>query len=141
MSRMSWKHIVVFVGIVVVIFVLGLMLLPLFFGWSGGWGMIGPGMMGGRTQGGWRPFCGATERFGGGVYCGFYSWLVMSVAVLFPLGALALIALGIVWLVRALSGSRQHADPSTPSCPRCGKAVEVDWRACPFCKEDLQKLR
>jgi hypothetical protein len=139
-NRIDWRHIVAFVGIVVVVFVLGLMLLPLFFGWPGGWSM-GPGIMGGRTQGGWCSFCGGAGRYGGGAYGGFYGWLVMSVAVLFPLGVLALIALGIVWLVRALTGSRAQADPSIPSCPHCGKAVEVDWRACPFCKEDLERLR
>jgi len=102
---------------------------------------MGPGMMGGQRQGGWCPFCGGRGGYPGWGLGGVFGWIFMLGAMLFPLGLLALLILGVVWLARALTGSPQQTDPSAPSCPHCGKAVEVGWRACPFCKEDLQQLR
>ena len=140
MSRINWTQIGVFAAIVLVIFLLGITVLPFLFG-GFGWGMMGPGMMGGDWSLGWCPFCGGTGRSPGGFYGGFFGWLFILPAMLFPLGLLVLLILGIVWLVRAVGRPSSAVAPSTPECPKCGKAVEVDWRVCPFCEEDLQQLR
>ncbi len=80
-------------------------------GWSGyhGWGMMPFGHMGW----GMMPF-------------GFFGWI-------FPLLFLALIVLGIWWLINALSGSKS----TTISCPSCGKPLESNWKACPYCGYSL----
>lgn len=138
MNRVSWAQIAVFAGIVVLIFFCGLVLLPLFLGVGGWW--MGPGMMGGQRQGVWPPFGGGTGTYPGWGLGGVVGWFLMLGMMFVPLAVLALLILGAVWLVRATSGPPRHTDSSTPLCPHCGKAVEVDWRACPFCKEDLQQL-
>jgi hypothetical protein len=138
MNRISWTQVGVFAAIVVVILLVGIMALPLLFG---GWGTMGPGMMGGESSGGWCPFCGGTGRDPGGFFGGMFGWLFMLTAMLFPLGLLVLLILGIVWLVRSVSGSATEVTPpSVRACPRCAKPVAVDWRACPFCEERLLEL-
>jgi hypothetical protein len=114
-------------GVLAVLFVLGFA----FGGWGwwhggccswggygryGGWG-IGPGMMGG----GFAPF----------------GWIGMLFMALIPLGFLALTVLGIVWLVRAVSGNLP-APGASRTCPNCGKAVQADWQNCPYCGAALK---
>ena len=140
MSRINWTHIVAFAAIVLVIFIIGIMLLPLVFGWSGVSWSMGPGMMGGQTQGGWCPFCGGTGTSSGWGFGGVFGWFFMLMAILFPVGLLVLLILGIAWVVRAVSRPTNQTPSSGQTCPKCGKAVEVDWRACPFCQEDLERL-
>ena len=140
MNRVSWVQIGVFVAIMAAVVLVGISLLPWILGWPGGWGM-GPGMMGGQTQGGWCPFCGGRGAFPGWGLGGLLGWFFLLGMIFVPLAVLALLILGVVWLVRTTSGSPRQTDSSAASCPHCGRAVEVDWRACPFCKEDLQKLR
>lgn len=98
-----------------------------------GWGDSGlrtrlPGMMpfargdwGGRIismhSPGMRPFGGL---FGG----------------LFSLGLLALVVLGIVWLVRRLTVPNTPPPPA-PACGHCGKPIQAGWIACPYCGEKL----
>ena len=75
----------------------------------GGWGMMGPWMMGGM----------------------FFMWLI-------PLGFLVLTVVGIAWFVRtASSGTNQsaHAGP----CPNCGRSIQNDWKNCPYCGTVLAK--
>jgi hypothetical protein len=95
-------------------------------GWGGyGMHMRGPGMMGF----GWMfPL--------GGLIGG-----------LFSLGLLALVVLGIVWLVSRLRRPMPVATPVTPvepvapatsmaavhPCPRCGEPVQEGWKHCPNC--------
>ncbi len=88
-------------------------------GWGGygGWGM-GPGMMGW----GYAPF----------------GWIGMIFMALIPLGFLVLTVLGIVWLVRAVSGNFP-APAAASTCPNCGKAVQSDWQNCPYCGTALKK--
>ena len=136
MNRINWTQIAVFAAIVVVIFIVGIMVLPFLFG---GWGM-GPGMMGGGSQEGWCPFCGGTGRSPGGFFGGMFGWFVMLMAILFPLGFLVLVILGIVWLVRTVHRPPGEIARAPKPCPHCAKPVDVDWRACPFCEEDLMKL-
>lgn len=138
MNRVNWTQIGVFAAIVLVIFLVGITVLLFLFGG------YGRGMMGGGWSEGWCPFCGGTGRSAGGFFGGIFGWVFMLMAILFPLGSLVLLALGVVWLVRTVTPSTSEVpreSPSTLACPRCGKAVDVDWRACPFCEEKLQSLR
>ncbi len=84
----------------------------------GGWGMMG---------GGW----------------GMFGWIF---GLLFSIGLLVLLALGIIWMVRQLSGTPgsqgqfQGIPPAgtTPvatggrTCPTCGRPVAPDWTVCPY---------
>jgi len=54
------------------------------------------------------------------------------------LSFLALTGLGIVWLVRAVSGNLLPSSASR-ACPDCGKAVQADWQNCPYCGTALAK--
>lgn len=136
MNRINWTQVGVFAVIVLAIFLVGITVLPFLFGG------YGRGMMGGGWSEGWCPFCGGTGRSAGGFFGGIFGWLFMLMAMLFPLGLLVLLILGIFWLIRSVSRSTSEvAPPSALSCPKCGKPVEVDWRACPFCEEKLQGLR
>jgi hypothetical protein len=88
----------------------------------GGWGMRGPGMMGF----GWRfPLAGL-------------------IGCLLGLGILALVVLGIIWLVRRQRKSAMAAAPIEPvvesapvpathPCSRCGEPVQEGWKHCPNC--------
>jgi len=57
---------------------------------------------------------------------------------LFWAGLLALLVIGIVWLVRR---PRVEPQPSAPakqrSCPKCGRSVQDDWNNCPSCGKKL----
>ncbi len=121
MNQINWTQVVVFAAVVLVVFVLGIAFLPFLFG---GWGMMGPGMMGGWAL-----------RYG------VLSWLLMLTAMALPLGLLILLILGTVWLARGVSGPGAVPPPAPPSvqtCPNCGQAVQLDWRLCPYCGESLQ---
>jgi hypothetical protein len=82
-----------------------------------GYQMRGPGMM----------------NYGGmGVLGGFLGGLI-------SLGFLALLVLGIIWLVRNLH-TPKPVDVSTVTpaiamnpCKKCGKPVQADWSNCPYC--------
>jgi hypothetical protein len=137
---MTWPQIGVFIAVVLVTFVVGLTLLPLIFGWYGVPWAMGPGMMQGGTSEGWCPVCGGTGRYSGGFVGGLFGWVLMFMAILFPLGLLALLGLGIVWVARAVGRPMNHTPSSGQTCPRCGRPVAVDWRACPYCQEDLERL-
>ncbi|MBE3040051.1 MAG: zinc ribbon domain-containing protein [Chloroflexi bacterium] len=88
----------------------------------GGFGshMRGPGMMGY----GLMPFGGF---FGG----------------LFSLGFLALVVLGIIWLVRSLrtpkpvEGSAAMAAAVVNPCKKCGRPIQDDWKICPYCGKKM----
>ncbi|HID87032.1 MAG TPA: hypothetical protein EYP55_06580, partial [Anaerolineae bacterium] len=111
--------------VVLVVFLVGLSLLPMFFG---GWGMMGPGMMGG-----WCPWCGGTGRLGGGgVLGGLFGPLFILLGLLIPIGLLGLLILGGVWLVRNVG--RVAAPPALArTCPSCGQPVQAHWQHCPYC--------
>ena len=123
MSKINWTQVVVFGIVALLVFVIGVSLLSV--GW-GGWGsgrMMGPGMMGGW---GFGPF----------------AWLGMIFMWIVPLSFLTLLILGIVWLVRQVSGptgpatAPPQAPPGRP-CPNCSRPTQADWQLCPYCGQAL----
>jgi hypothetical protein len=122
MSKINWAQVVVFGIVALLIFLIGANLV----GGYAGWGMMGPGMMGGGGRNwGFGPF-------GLGL---IFMWL-------FPLGLLALLVLGIVWLVQQVSRPAGPAagSPQVPTgrpCSNCGRPAQADWRVCPYCGQAL----
>jgi len=128
MSRINWTQVLVFGLVVLLVLVIGLSLLPMFFG---GWGMMGRG----GTWGGWCPWCGGAGRFGGGgMMGGFVGLLFMLLGLLIPIGLLGLLILGAAWLVRNIG---RTTVPPAKTCPGCGRPTEPGWRHCPHCGKEL----
>jgi len=140
MSRINWTQILVFGLVTLAVFLVGLSLLPMFLG--GYWGMGRGGMPAlgplGRGSGGWYPWCGGMGRFGGGGLVGsLFGLLFMLPAMLIPIGLLALLILGGVWLVRNMG--RASASPApTRRCPACDRPTEPEWQNCPYCGGGLK---
>ena len=87
------------------------------YGMMGNYGMtLAPGASAGVGGHGFFPFGGLM-------------WFV-------PLGTLALVVLGIVWLVNNLNGSKNVQVPPRV-CASCGKAAQADWKTCPYCGNNL----
>ncbi len=129
MNRSNWTPVVI-IGVVLLILLIGGSLLPL--GWGGRWGPWG-GMMGPGMMGGWGGSWGAVGPVG---------WLFSIMGLLIPLGFLALLVLGGVWLFRQVvqpQGFATGGGPTQPgrSCPNCGRAVQADWQVCPYCGQSL----
>ncbi len=110
MNKITWIAMAVFGVVVLLAFLVGVSLLG--GGGYGGGGMMGPGMMGW----GWSPF----------------GWIGMLLMWLIPVSFIALIVLGVVWLVRTVGGGTTPAAPPR-ACPSCGRGVQADWRNCPHC--------
>jgi hypothetical protein len=122
MNKINWTQVAVFGLVVLLVVLLGVSLLGGYAAWGPGWGMMGPGMMGGWGRGwGFGPF----------------GWMGIFM-LLFPLGFLALLILGILWLVKAVAPSGGQA-PAVPgrTCPNCGRSVQADWQLCPYCGQKL----
>ena len=138
MSRINWTRVLVFGLVAMVVFLIGISILPMFFG-SGYWGM-GPGMMGrGGMMGGWCPWCGGTGQFGsGGLLGGLFGFLFTLLGLLIPIGLLVLLILGGVWLVRSMGGVTAPPAPAK-NCPGCGRPTEHDWQNCPYCGTSLRQ--
>jgi hypothetical protein len=96
-----------------------------------GWGMMGPSMMQGWYGG---------TRMGGGVF-GPLGWFWGLTGILFPLGFLALLILGAIWLFRQVSASPGTAGAAqgaaSKPCPNCGRTVQAGWQYCPSCGHSL----
>ncbi|MCL4529094.1 MAG: zinc ribbon domain-containing protein [Chloroflexi bacterium] len=110
MNKVNWTVVVVTIIIALFVLMVGASLLSGwgYGGWGyGGWGMMGPWMMGGM----------------------FFMWLI-------PVGFLVLTGLGVIWIVRAISGG---TNPTSHPCPSCGRGVQTDWRTCPYCGTALTK--
>lgn len=99
-----------------------------------GWYLGGPGMM---PFGGHMRYPGMMRGFGFFPFGGILGGLI-------SLGFIALIVLGIIWLVRALRGPRtvvqtpaSAAATSEPvamtACKNCGKPLQAEWKNCPYC--------
>jgi len=117
--NLTGREILVFVLVVFAVLVGGLLLLGLFWGFSGmGLGMMGP-MMGSGMMGGF----------------GIFWWLL---ACLIPLGLIALLAGGAIWLLVSASGSQRDIQPLEQHCPNCNRSVQSDWQICPYCGTPLR---
>lgn len=122
MNRINWPQINVFAIVTLLVLLIGVSLWGGFGRYSYGPGMMGPGMMGG-----FGPFGGLGIIF---------MWLI-------PLGFLILLGSGIVWLVRAVTGSSYAGPPPPPAplatgvCPACGRPTQTDWQHCPYCGQSL----
>ena len=139
MNRVNWTQVGVFAVVVLLVFLIGVSLLGGFGGCGygmtlaparsagvGGGRYDGHGMMGPNMMGGW----GFTP----------FGWLGMIFMWIVPLGFLALLVVGIVWLVRAVSDSPHAglpAPPATGTCPGCGRPTQAGWQLCPYCGQSL----
>ena len=124
MNKVNWTVVAVFGIVMLFAFLIGISLLGGFGGYGGygrGWGMMGPGMMG---NWGFAPF----------------GWIGMLLMWLVPTGFFALVALGIVWLVRVIGRGESSQQPAAParSCPNCHRPAQADWRNCPYCGTALE---
>lgn len=132
MKKSSNTIIAILIGLVLLGLLLAVPLL-LFRRWGDfGW-FMGPGMMG-RDFGYHMPF--------GGVGM-FFMWFI-------PLLIIGLLIAGAVASIISLSLPRNPAPPTLPAapkiqaattadnCPNCGRSVEPDWVACPYCGAPLK---
>jgi len=72
------------------------------------------------------PAC-ATHPFGGGGYGGLLGVFVTGV---FSLASIALLVAAL-WAIPARDTSADRA--AMKPCPHCGRSLQDDWRACPYC--------
>jgi len=119
MGRVNWVQVAVFGLVALLVLLVGTSLMAPWAGpvggMMGGGGMMGPGMMGG-----W----------------GILGWMWM---LLVPILFVTALVLGVVLLTRQASppqGGGGPAETAVP-CPHCGRLVQVDWRACPYCGNPL----
>jgi uncharacterized paraquat-inducible protein A len=79
---------------------------------------------------------------GYGYGSGTLGWLLSLLGLIFPLGFLALLVLGGVWLFRQVSQPQAPSagQPETQpgqACPNCQRSVQADWQVCPYCGHSL----
>ncbi len=75
-----------------------------------------------------------------------FGWIGMLLGLVIPVGLLVLLVVGGIWLVTRLAKPGSPANsPIQPlqnvpsrSCPSCGKPVQGDWKACPYCGSSLE---
>jgi len=120
MNKVNWTAVGVFGVVVLLALVVGLGFLGGGRGY-GGWGMMGPGMMGGYGGWGYSPL----------------NWVGMAFMWLIPIALIVLTALGVVYLVRAVGSGSGNPSSVARTCPSCGRAVQLDWRNCPHCGASL----
>jgi len=72
------------------------------------------------------PAC-AMHPFAGDGYGGMVGVLVPG---LFALASIALL-MAALWAIPARDTSADRAAPR--ACPHCGRPLQADWRACPYC--------
>ena len=120
MNKVNWTAVGVFGVVVLLALVVGLGFLGGGSGY-GGWGMMGPGMMGGYGGWGYSPL----------------NWVGMAFMWLIPIALIVLTVLGVVYLVRAVGSGSGNPSSVARTCPSCGRAVQLDWRNCPHCGASL----
>jgi hypothetical protein len=123
-------------GLVLVVLGLGASLFsPLIFGRTGNWAYDDCGMWGG-----W----GMMDGWGSSGMMGYrpFGWLGMLLGLLIPLGFIALLVAGGIWLVRAVTANGSSftlAKSAVNACPSCGQNIQADWRNCPHCGATLDQ--
>ena len=119
------------IGIILIVAAIIFSMVAPFFAPQLGWNtQYGPGMMGSGHMFGGRGMMGGfgLPFFGAGMF-------------LFPLLFLGLIVLGVVWLVRAVARPTVTQPPAAAAmtaCAHCGKPLQAEWKACPYCGEKAQ---
>jgi len=78
------------------------------------------------------------DNWGGTGMMGYssFGWLGMFLGLLIPLGFIALLVAGGIWLVRTITSNGSPLTPANPAvntCPSCGQNVQANWRNCPHC--------
>jgi uncharacterized membrane protein len=112
MKKVNWTAVMIVTIVALLVIQVATSLLG---GWGyngsryGGWGMMGPGMMGGMM----------------------FMWL-------FPLAFIVLTMFGIAWVVKAIGGGNIPPAPAH-ACPNCGRGAQADWKNCPHCGAALAK--
>jgi hypothetical protein len=138
-KKMKTSNILIwFIIGVIVLVVLGLgasLLSPMVYGRTGNWAYDDCGMWGSR---------GMMGRWGGSGMMGYrpFGWLGMLLGLLIPLGFIALLVAGGIWLVKTVTSNGSPFTPAKPVmnvCPNCGQNVQADWRNCPYCSTLLEK--
>lgn len=109
-----WKYLLVGLLVFVLVFAIALPFL------GGGWAPygMGPWMMGPGMMRGYNGF-------------GLFGGLVMLGMVLVPLLLIGVLITGVVALLRGTGGST--TPPGARPCPHCGRYIQADWVACPYC--------
>jgi hypothetical protein len=134
MQKTNWTVILILLLLVAAVLWLG----GGFLMWGGRTGIGMHGMMAG-----WRPASGMGGWF-------FGPMAVFGIfGMLLPLGILALLVLGAVWLFQRAQSSATEDGPTRPTgpapaqqtCPSCGRVTEPDWRLCPTCGYALADKR
>ena len=81
-------------------------------------------------------------------FIGFFPLRFLGGGLIFT-GALVLIVLGVIWLVRSLGRPQPSSplavptpapavpQPAAQACPNCKRPVQEDWSHCPYCGADL----
>jgi RNA polymerase subunit RPABC4/transcription elongation factor Spt4 len=92
-----------------------------------------PHMRGDRMEG-LCPWCGGTE--GRTLWGSVAAVAMVLLAVVLPLGVIALMIVGGIWLVRSAQ-SPPSAREGALVCPSCGEKVEAGWKTCPNCDQKL----
>jgi hypothetical protein len=96
---------------------------------------------------GYGSFGGMMGTWGGNVYpgnmMGGWGWgigglLGMALMALMGIVFLALLVLGIVWLVRQATPPSAQPPVTGAECPSCHKGVQADWKNCPSCGKTLK---
>lgn len=101
---------------------------------------FGPGMMG---QNNFSPnmMNRSFSAFPGVFHGGIFGGGLMLLGLIFPLGILVLIVLGIIALFRIVkrpSATVITSEASTAVCPKCGSSVQPGWAHCAACGEVLE---
>jgi len=108
----------------------------LIIGLALGTGLLGycyPGGMMGPWGTGWYP----SGMMGGWIW-GLSGLMVMFLMWLVPITFVALLVLGLVWLVQAISKPGSQPPVTAATCPECHKNVQADWQHCPYCGRKLK---
>jgi len=135
------------VGLILLTAIVGIGYLA-FSRWPGPiWVMRSPGIHPWADRGGippMQPFRGIPHPR----YIGFFPLRFLGGSLIFT-GALVLIVLGVIWLIRSLRSPQPGSvaamptpapavtQPTAQVCPNCKRPVQEDWLHCPYCGTDL----
>ncbi|OJX40310.1 MAG: hypothetical protein BGO78_15215 [Chloroflexi bacterium 44-23] len=130
MIASKWLKWLVIGGVALVILGVGFSLLsPVAYGRTGNWAYDDCSMWGSR---------GMMDNWGGTGMLGYssFGWFGMFLGFLIPVGFIALLIAGGIWLVKVFSSNRTPFTPAKVAviaCSSCGQNVQANWRNCPHC--------